>query len=119
MPDNRSFLTGSYAYGTPRPDSDIDLVALVSPGEIHWLAKAAGDDAHLAKSAPSERNSASLRFGKLNLILVTTEALYDAWRQDTEDLKSRRPVTRDEAVRVLKALCDAASETNEPEMVAF
>ena len=27
----RAFLTGSHAYGTPTTNSDIDLVALVSP----------------------------------------------------------------------------------------
>lgn len=111
MSEPRAFITGSYAYGDPRPDSDIDLVALVSTGELFWLSKLADvADRATTHSASDEPQSASLRFGKLNLILTDSEALFGAWREGTEELKARKPVTRNEAIAVLRPLREKAYE---------
>jgi hypothetical protein len=52
------FITGSHAYGTPRPDSDIDLVTLVNPNDRD----------------------------KLNIIACCSKARFDVWKEGTEKL---------------------------------
>jgi hypothetical protein len=86
----KAFLTGSRAYGTPRPDSDVDLVVCVSKDEAAKLRELSDD--------PDAR---SVRFGRLNLVICTDRKLWDAWALGTDELKARAPVTRDEAKRVL------------------
>lgn len=90
-----AFITGSRAYGTPREDSDIDLVISVSPAdsEILWRL--------------TEETTGSVRFGRLNLIICEQEdpektpIKFFTWRRVTDALKALsliKPVTRDEAV---------------------
>jgi len=85
-----SFMTGSRVYGTPRPDSDVDVVVLVS----------LDDATDLWAESQSEN---SVRYGHLNLILCTdTEKgreKFKVWKEVTEYLKSQKPVTREKAVR--------------------
>lgn len=81
------FITGSHAYGSPRDDSDIDLVV--------W---AVGDT-----RATLEAGGYPIRFGKLNLILISDDDQWDIWRLGTQALvklhKSRKSaVSREEAV---------------------
>jgi hypothetical protein len=113
-------LTGSRAYGHPRPDSDIDLVILVD--EIALAALEASQDRvddeagtltqkhyitqDYGLSYEGRGRSASLRFGRLNLIATTNPDLYAAWKKGTEELVSRaatekRPIERAEAVALL------------------
>jgi hypothetical protein len=80
------FLTGSRAYGTPRPDSDHDLVVLVTQEQVEALAQRA-----------DSVKSVSLRFGEYNLLCCTTHQ-HLAWQRGTAALIARAPVTRDEAV---------------------
>lgn len=88
----KAFLTGSRAYGTPRPDSDVDLVVMVSQADLVELARL--DD---KKSWRPDMKSASLRFGNLNIVAVTNEKLYDAWERVTLDLIAKKPVDRETA----------------------
>jgi len=93
---NCGFVTGSYAYGAPRPDSDIDLVVLVDTDTQVLLQQ------HSADKGP-------IRFGKLNLIAVTSTRLFEAWARGTDQMIQEReetgePVSRDRAVEVLTAL---------------
>ena len=94
-----AFLTGSRAYGTPREDSDIDLVVLVDEMElIHLMHLAELVESCECPASDAGPDAASIRFGKLNLIAVTTEHHWEIWRNGTIDLIARKPVTRDEAV---------------------
>jgi hypothetical protein len=92
----RAFLTGSRAYGIPRYDSDIDLV--IRTEEMQKLSE-------LGEVIESyEGESASIRFGKLNIIACATDRLFNLWFEGTEHLKSRKPVTRDEACTYFREL---------------
>jgi hypothetical protein len=81
----KSFITGSHAYGTPTENSDVDLAIFCSEEDADFLWKASED-------------GPSVRFGKMNLIIFTNERAYDRWKECTNNLISRRPVTRDEAI---------------------
>lgn len=83
------FITGSRAYGTVTPKSDIDLVLRVDPLLAEVLRTLSESDT-------------AIRFGKLNLILCTTDTEYAMWKVGTEKLKrcNVRP-TREEAVALL------------------
>lgn len=118
----RSFITGSRAYG-PRAGlkggkSDVDLVVLVSFKDLELLRSLAdSDDAEkLADSdagptAHGPRGSASLRFGKLNLIAVTDPVAFAVWHEGTKKLaraaeQGDRPleITRDLAIKFFEVL---------------
>lgn len=93
----RSFLTGSRVYGTPKPDSDYDLVVDMDPETALDVRKAAG-----------VKPGMPIRFGVLNLIPVTSEAEYDAWLDATAACVDKRntsgPLTRDEAITIHKKI---------------
>lgn len=99
MMATESFVTGSRAYGTPRPDSDIDLVVRVNPEDLGRLI-AASDKHHRY----DDNDSASVRFGSLNLICVTSDAAFDAWESGTKALSVIAPVSREEAIEHFAAL---------------
>lgn len=81
----KAFLTGSRAYGTPKPDSDIDLVVLVDPeaAELLWALS---------------DTKGQCRFGKINLITFSNQDNFARWEAVTKELITRKPVTRDDAV---------------------
>ena len=101
-----SFLTGSRIYGTPNPESDWDLVVLLSPEDAERLWVAFAEDDPDAKY-PSGAASFPLRFGSLNLLVCTTAERYDSWRLGTALLRAaypQKPVTRDEAIDAFQRL---------------
>lgn len=75
-----AFLTGSREYGTPRLDSDIDLVIYCNEKVARLL---------VAEREQTEPASKAIRFGKLNLIVCIEKPVYDAWNVGTTALKSR------------------------------
>jgi len=91
----RAFITGSRRYGTPRPDSDVDLVVLLE-GSAHDLLMQLG-------TTEPDNPYAQVRFGVLNIITLQDADEFERWRQVTEELERRAPVTREEAVAALKA----------------
>ena len=93
-----SFLTGSRAYGAPRPDSDIDLVMLADGATFQTLAMAA------SKAEFFANGGCSIRFGLLNIIGVTRQDEFAKWKAGTEHLKTVAPVTRTTAVEYLTGL---------------
>lgn len=96
---NKAFLTGSHAYGTPNNESDIDLVLLMDESEGRRLATLAGIEPDKNYGVPV------IRFGKLNLIVVTSQTEYDAWFNGTNQLVQEKPVTRERARDLLRAIC--------------
>jgi predicted nucleotidyltransferase len=87
-----AFITGSYAYGVPHKDSDIDLVVCLEGGTI--------DEETLWDHSESNK---SCRFGKLNLILLAPDRFAE-WKRINDDLLSRGyDVGREEAVAAFQS----------------
>lgn len=88
-----AFLTGSRVYGTPRPDSDIDLVILVDG--------LTGDALELLKEGDG-----AIRFGRLNLIACYDKQDFLNWKKGTDQLREiarlEGPVTREQARKHLR-----------------
>lgn len=104
-----ALLTGSRVYGTPKPNSDIDLVVLMSVKDLHrlqelfkdeWRSNTADTGNYDGIGAMSDQ----FRFGNLNLIVTTDPLAYEVWRRGTEALSWAAPVTRDFAVKFFKKL---------------
>lgn len=96
MSDLNSFLTGSQVYGIPTENSDIDMVVLVTESDREILKN-------------NSELSNKIIFGKLNLILLSKEVpeevvRFHLWKQGTEDLIARRPVTRQYAIDYLDSI---------------
>lgn len=92
----KPFITGSHAYGTPTPDSDIDLV--LPPMEKH---------PEYSLIVKSELSAHPVKYGKLNLILTSTEQQFNLWKQGTEELVMKYPVTREAAIAHFDALFES------------
>lgn len=110
-----AFITGSRAYGRPSRKSDVDLVVLVCPAELEILKELADsrDEDRKGEGGDSDAgpraggDSASLRFGRLNLLAVTDPVAYAVWQKGTRLLKresERKPVDRDLAVKFFDML---------------
>lgn len=96
----RPFITGSYAYGTPTKESDVDLVILLDPytaGALASIISFSEKDDNYGHSIGTRYN---LTFGKLNLIVCTHPLDFFVWKRCTEQLIKEKPVTRDRAVEV-------------------
>lgn len=112
----KAFLTGSQVYGTPRPDSDIDLAVLMTSEDATRLCELAGKDAMCAYRI---EQGASIKFGNLNVLVFVDENQFRAWKEGTEELIARKPVTRDEAIKALDAKeQEAFAFDSEPSMDA-
>jgi predicted nucleotidyltransferase len=86
-----AFITGSRAYGTPRRNSDIDLVIRCDEAT-----------ADLLKSLSDEEDLVVFR--NLNLILCTSDEDFAVWKHGTDLLKMRRPVSKGAAKTLLKSM---------------
>lgn len=105
-----SFFTGSRIYGTPKPESDLDLCLLVTDREYDLLAALADRSPdHKTFLAGSEAGQGkwntktrSFRFGRLNILATTDTEMYRAWKSATEGLQKAQeimgPVSREQAV---------------------
>lgn len=106
----RAFITGSRAYGKPKRSSDVDLVVLVRRADLEVLRLLCDDDDASKKkdsdagpTAEGPVGSASLRFGRLNLICLTDPVAYEVWAEGTKKLlqdveQTEQPVARDVAI---------------------
>jgi hypothetical protein len=102
-----TFITGSWMYGSPRPDSDIDLV--LPPMDTHPTL---GRPAMYQQLISNSDNAAQpIKYGKLNLILCSTQKQYDLWKQGTIELRSRSivfgPIARQAAIDHFDALFES------------
>jgi hypothetical protein len=99
-----AILCGSRAYGTPREDSDVDLVIQLTLDEELTLREGLGIDP-----------TGTLRIGKLNLIIARTDEQYALWCKGIEELKEMAPVSRQEAIEyfdVIFARCKDGQVVN-------
>lgn len=72
---SEAFITGSRAYGRPKKSSDVDLVIRCDEETAKLLIK------------KSELGKEPVRFGKLNLIICTTDEQFAVWKLGTEHMK--------------------------------
>lgn len=99
----QAFITGSRRYGTPRPDSDIDVVIGCDSATADKLRAfsegglASSDSAYYAGDEVAAVGTRRVSVVKLNLILCDTDEKYEAWLRGTEELVKRAPVNRDQA----------------------
>ena len=101
----KAFLTGSRAYGTPRADSDIDVVAMMS----HTLALLLVAFGEAPEGYEDDQGFLSVRFGMLNLMCCWEDEAFFAWADGTRELIERTEhgamrVTRAEAVKLFTRL---------------
>jgi predicted nucleotidyltransferase len=103
-----AFITGSQAYGTATPESDIDLVCFVSEGTKRQIIE-------LSRGLP-------IRFGNLNLILETDLTLYAAWEaakdQCLQQNRKRKtegliPLSKEEVCEI-HAICGIPQGSDNP-----
>jgi predicted nucleotidyltransferase len=117
----KAFLTGSQIYGTPRPDSDIDLVVWLSIGDLEKVRELTKpkltiweriSNCFVEKEEDEYHgcDSAVFRFGSLNLLVVTTEKAYNDWRDGTEELRAMSPVTREQAIETFRRKRDRIND---------
>lgn len=103
----RALVTGSRAYGIPKHRSDIDLVVLVSLDDLDRLKEMA-DKVEFVRQPGGESDgsgeisSGSFRFGMLNLIAVTDSRAFKVWQEGTAFLKTKAPVSREQATKYLR-----------------
>lgn len=103
------YLTGSRAYGTPRPDSDFDWIYFPTAKDqrAHGeMEKAA--DSHCEIRGNRTALSHTFRFGPVNLLVAHWWSQWSAWVETTRSLVARKPVTREEAVEAFKTAFRAA-----------
>lgn len=98
-----AIVTGSRAYGHPKPESDLDLVVQLAGGDIVRVVEALGLE------IPKDQEGTcypTLQFksGRLNLIMETDPERFEVWRKGTRTLKAMAPVTRDQAVALFRDL---------------
>jgi len=95
----KPFLTGSHAYGVPKEGSDLDIVVLLDNCLASTLLSLSMGSVNIQYGSVA---SASLRFGPLNIIAITDEAEFTAWKTATDLLIAMKPVTREQAVACIK-----------------
>ena len=78
-----AFVTGSRAYGTIKPDSDIDLVIRIDHETAILLRKLSDQSMEVGeKNTPRP-----VRFGKLNLLLCESDEEWAVWRIGTTQMR--------------------------------
>ena len=108
-----AFVTGSRCYGTPRPESDWDIVIRCDREDAFKVFGAKdqemGGEAH--EDYELDENAHQCAFGHVNFILCFTDERFKSWRKGTDKLAYIKPVTRAVAVAMFKGLF--ATETSE------
>lgn len=104
-----SFITGSRAYGTPREDSDIDLVIRISEKDALMILDNCDEP---PRNALIEHYGLSglhcIRYGKLNVLMCTSDIYFDAWRMGTHLCAKKGQLSHDEAVEIFQKVFQEA-----------
>ena len=96
------FPTGSRVYGSPRVDSDRDVVVLCTPRLAQVLREALKTHPNVCKAVSGGPGSVSLMDSDTNFIVLTDPEQRDAWKRGTLRCMALAPVSRDVAVRIMK-----------------
>jgi hypothetical protein len=122
----KGVLTGSRVYGTPREDSDIDLVLYGSQEDLCLLT---GESDHRFQNpnvqhADGTYAGRSLRFGNLNVIYLDDYSgvnadLFSAWEAGTAFLEKIKPVTKEMACLVFETMFKAIRMKEKKEEIPF
>ena len=107
---HEALLSGSHAYGTPHPDSDVDLVVYLSPDDARKLIDNADS---VVFHSPGYR---SCRYGKLNLMVCIDDKHYEVWKDGIGELKLNAPVTREFAIALFEGM---RAEARIPELYRY
>lgn len=107
-----AFVTGSRAYGEPREDSDIDLCILVDRFPQAF-------EEHYQQDGSGGGDGLSFRVGEINFLMFfpCEQHVFAAWKEATDELEQRRPVTRDEAIKVIDEKVKHAKERKKAETI--
>jgi Nucleotidyltransferase domain len=105
------FLTGSYVYGVPNAASDVDLVIYMPLAELRDFVKFLQHAKAIGEAGSGETACQfSLKLGKINLIGVSSEEYYHAWKEGTAaclDLNTlNRRVGKAEAKEIFRKIFD-------------
>lgn len=124
--DGKSWLlTGSHAYGCPTRDSDVDVVLYCEDREIVKILCLAADAVLTSPKVEDDqryvtaKTDTALRFGRLNVLIVTNADAFDRWSLGTSQLKAFRPVQRETAVAVFDAIFDASCDASAESLAAI
>lgn len=100
----KSILTGSYVYGKPTRESDVDIVILCDKETAEILNDQLRPDSYFGRGNNHPSVDNSVRQGRINLIIETQEKAFNCWVEGTEQLVAKKPVKRDEAVKLFTKL---------------
>ena len=95
--------TGSRRYGLPRPNSDFDWVWFNHTGdariELCRHAKERLTQETKSDGPPYDGSSLwdAVRFGPVNLLIVTEDWQWNLWEKNTLELDKRKPVSKSDA----------------------
>jgi hypothetical protein len=98
----KAFVTGSRAYGTPRYDSDLDIV--IRMDYDYALTNFIHNPEYVLSSYGDCQDTFQIKTDTVNLIICCTDEAYEKWYTGTESLKAIRPVTREVAIELFKSL---------------
>lgn len=99
-----AFMAGSWVYGKPKPDSDVDVVIACTPEEACNIAKHADWARFPPAGVRTGYKNTTIRFGRLNLICVHTTEDYNAWLLATRSLKARGPMEKPQCIEFVEAV---------------
>jgi hypothetical protein len=93
----KPFLTGSRAYGSPRPDSDTDICALVDQYEMNYLQMR-------LPVRGSYNHGVTVVMPGYDILLFPNKTDFNCWRDVNDWLIERRPVTKELAVDAFETM---------------
>lgn len=97
-----AFITGSHAYGAPTESSDVDLVVRCSHETRLALTRLLSDGEVDEDYGVGVRQ---IKCGDLNVILCSSDHVFDSWAEGTRRLRAMPPpVEREKAVALFKSL---------------
>lgn len=109
----KAFLTGSHAYGTLHKDSDVDVCIRVDADTAKQISDALRDPSVHPRLQEQGSIDGAVKEGRLNLIMCTTDAVFEAWRTATAELRAAAPVTRQDAVKLIKLIKSRLAEAED------
>lgn len=105
-----AFITGSRYYGTPRDNSDWDIVIRCERKDAINVFGAKDETLTGDEDYELDENAFQMTKGCVNFILCFTDERFKSWRDGTEKLTRIKPVTRVVAVAMFKSIFAAEGQ---------